>query len=146
MSLDDKVLGVMRGLNQAAEKRGWCLVEGASGVGKTGAIREAIHQLGWDAVWMGVAELEAKAEEGQQGLTEEPRELLVFDGLVDEWTCADLSQLPDGSWTALYSAITVAMARAQQGLLTVVAATCQDGDGDHLIEEKLPGCVVVSMG
>ena len=76
---------------------------------------------------------------------QEPRELLVFDGLVDEWTCADLSQLPDGRWTALYAAITIAMSRAEHGLLTVVAATCQDGDGNHLMEEKLPGCLVISL-
>ncbi|CAK0741598.1 hypothetical protein CCP3SC15_1160001 [Gammaproteobacteria bacterium] len=144
MSIDDKVLKVMKGINQAVATRGWCLVEGGVGVGKTRATQEALHQIGWEAVWKGVSDLEG--EEARQALRTEPKELLVLDGLVDEWVPAEKEQMPDRSWTSLYSAVTVAMARAEQGLMTVVCAiVCRDEEEKHPELDDLPGCVAVIL-
>jgi hypothetical protein len=144
MSIDDKVLKVMKGINQAVATRGWCLVEGGTGTGKTSATQEALHQTGWEAVWMGASDLEG--EEARQALCTTPKELLVLDGLVDEWVPVEKEQMPAQSWTALYTAMTVAMARAKCGLMTVVCAGVRREGAETPPElDDLPGCVVVTL-
>lgn len=144
MSIDDKVLKVMTGLNQAMANRGWCLVEGDVGVGKTRAIQDALRQLGWEAVWKGILDLEK--EETRQALWTIPKELLVLDGLVDEWAPTEMEQTPDSSWTALYTAMTVAMARAQHGLMTVICAVIhREGKAPSPEVNDIPGCVVITL-
>ncbi|CAK0738481.1 hypothetical protein CCP3SC1_1090002 [Gammaproteobacteria bacterium] len=144
MSIDDKVLKVMKCLNQAVAVRGWCLVEGGVGVGKTRATQEALHQMGWEAVWKGVPDLEN--EQTRQALLTEPKELLVLDGLVEEWAPIETEQVPGRAWTSLYAAMMVAMARAENGLMTVICAICrEDGDEKHPELNDLPGCVSVTL-
>ena len=144
MSLNDKTLAVMKGLHQAVAIRGWCLVQGEIGVGKTSAIREALYQTGWEAVWKGWPDLEDQDARAQ--LLTEPKELLVLDGLTDEWA-PDTAQSPTPSWTAFYAATTVATARAEHGLMTVLCAVVHpEGDAATYPDlENLPGCVVVTL-
>ncbi|CAK0765118.1 hypothetical protein CCP3SC5AM1_30048 [Gammaproteobacteria bacterium] len=145
MSIDDKVLRVMKGLNQAITSRGWCLVEGEVGVGKTRAIQEAVRQIGWQAAWMGVSDLES--EETRQTLAIIPKELLVLDGLVDEWAPSnEMGLTPAPSWTALYMAITLAMSRASHNLMTVICvAIHREGKARPPEWDYLPGCVVITL-
>jgi|GEM_PF-6732898 len=144
MSFDDKVLKVMKCINQAVAVRGWCLVEGGVGVGKTRATQEALHQIGWEAAWREVSELED--EKARSTLSIEPKELLVLDGLVEEWDPVEAGQMPSRSWTSLYTAMTVAMARAENGLMTVICAVCREGDEKRPELNNMPGCVAVTLG
>jgi hypothetical protein len=143
MSIDDKVLKVMTGLNQAMATRGWCLVEGEVGAGKTRTLQEALRQIGWEAVWKEVSEL--KEEDARQILQTTPKELLVFDGLVDEWAPSEMAQMPDSSWTDLYAAITVAMARAKHGLITVICATIHQEGVPRPELDDIPGCIPITL-
>ncbi len=143
MSINDKTLAVMKAINQALATRGWCLVRGGIGVGKTSAIREALHQTGWEALWKGWPALEA--QETRTQLSTEAKECLVLDGLVDEWAPGE-TQTSNPSWTAFYAATTVAMDRAKLGLLTIVCVAVQEEQGEiHPDLESLPGCVVVTL-
>ncbi len=143
MTINDKTLKVMKGLNQALATRGWCLVGGEVGVGKTSAVREALRQTGWEAVWKGWSDLEG--EDAQMLLSTEPKELLALDGLVEEWV-PGVEQAPDQSWAAFYAATTVAAARAKLGLMTVVCAVVHsEGGGMRPDLANLPGCVVVIL-
>lgn len=140
MESNERVVAIMKGLQRAAAERGWCLVEGEVGAGKTHGLREALHQLGWESVWKGPADLVQDAGD----LVAAPPEVLVFDGLVEEWAPDRDGAAPGEAWTRLYTAIEVAMQRADHGLMTVVCADARAHD-EHVDRETLTGCVAIEL-
>jgi hypothetical protein len=140
MDNNERVVAIMKGLQQAAADRGWCLIEGGVGAGKSHGLHEALYQLGWESVWKGPEDLAAEAGT----FAADPRETLVFDGLVEEWAPDRSDPVPVEAWTRLYAAIEVATERARQGLLTVVCADTR-GHAEHIDRDSLVGCVAVDL-
>jgi hypothetical protein len=143
VSYQENLLAVMRGLQEAAQTRGWCLVEGPAGSGKTPAVQAALRQLGWEAVWMGAADL-SEAPRPHAEPASAPVETLVVDGLVDEWAPDPDHPRPERGWTGLYAALDLAMERSRHGLLTVLCVTCREG-AEHFDRSQLAGCVPIRL-